>query len=566
PLLATTPRTPPLPSLSRLTLRSSLPPHHSLSCIHHSRSSPMSAQQRPSARHYEPVQRQSFDSEDLAESDRHHPSRSSWLARFVQRLPVSVKHISNPSTYARLITPRRKKRSLLRLLYWSFFSIPYVCLALVILTSLFFPSYTHRPAHYNELRKRSLRSSEPGRANLRNEKIFIVSSLYEQNGEFTSGAWGQQVLKLVDLLGPDNVYLSIYENNPDDLTRQSLLDFEHKLTCKTGNSTIFSEDFDMEQLPRVTLPNGEKRIKRIAFLAEVRNRALAPLDKLDTEFDRILYINDVNFDPIEAAQLLFATNVDDSGRASYSAACAVDFINPFKFYDRFATRDLDGNRMGVPFFPWFTSAGSSTSRRYTLANSDAIPVRSCWGGMTAFEAKWFQSIDRTNDRQIPPIRFRSENDTFWDSSECCLVHADLAYRRTGQGMPLDSGIYMNPYIRVAYDMKTLSWLSLTRRPEKLYSLVQEIVNRWAGLPIPNERQTEEPGQPVTDKVWVYDDPVAAFKGSPTNAQLAGHFSEVQRIANPGGFCGGRMLLILNPDPKEGESKWGNMFPPQPTRR
>jgi hypothetical protein len=151
------------------------------------------------------------------------------------------------------------------------------------------------------------------------------------------------------------------------------------------------EDLDLSTLPRVQLPNGDTRIKRIAFLAEVRNRALAPIDKSGIAYDRVLYINDVNFYAVEAAQLLLSTNRDDStGRANYGAACAVDFINPFKFYDRFAARDMDGYHPGIPFYPWFTDAGTSTSRNDVLADSDAVRVRSCWGGMVAFEAKWFQ--------------------------------------------------------------------------------------------------------------------------------------------------------------------------------
>jgi hypothetical protein len=302
----------------------------------------------------------------------------------------------------------------------------------------------------------------------------------------------------------------------------------------------------------------------MAFLAEVRNRALAPIDKAGVAFDRLLYVNDVNFDPIEAAQLLFSTNVDSTGRASYGAACAVDFINPFKFYDRFATRDLDGYQMGIPFYPWFTSAGTQTSRKDVLRESDAVQVRSCWGGMTAFEAKWFQGQDAVEsgpstspNPSLTSLRFRYEKDTFWDSSECCLIHADLQFLRSGEGMPTDSGIYMNPFIRVAYSTKTLAWLSLSRRPERLYSLVHDVLNHWVGFPSFNPRQTEEPGQQYTDKVWEYDEP----RPNAGEGEWRGHYNDIQRIAEPGGFCGGRALLVINENPKEGEGHWSKITPP-----
>ncbi|KAF2785856.1 glycosyltransferase family 69 protein, partial [Melanomma pulvis-pyrius CBS 109.77] len=484
-------------------------------------------------------------------------------------------HLSSLSALTHSFTPRRRLRSVPRTIYWSVFFLPYFIVFLVLFMGIVFPSYTHRPAHYNELRQLSRKSTLPGRANSRNEKVFIAASIYEKNGELTSGAWGKSVLDLVDLLGPANVYLSVYENDPDALTRKSLLKFKKGVTC---NSSITIEDFDMSTLPRITLPSGETRIKRIAFLAEVRNRALAPIDKAGVQFDRILYINDVNFDPIEAAQLLFSTNVDSTGRANYGAACAVDFINPFKFYDRFATRDLDGFDMGIPFYPWFTSGGTATSRNDVLAGSDAVRVRSCWGGMTAFEAKWFQDqapFDRdSSSTQTPssspnpnlnlaPLRFRYSEDIYWEASECCLVNGDLQYRRSGVGMPADSGIYMNPFIRVAYDTTTLSWLSFTRRPERLYSLIHNMLNPLVGFPHNNPRRTEEPGETIKETVWKFDDPVAAFKPDSTNEQRSGHAVEASRIVEPGGFCGGRFLLVMHETPEHGKGKWGKINLPGP---
>lgn len=347
-----------------------------------------------------------------------------------------------------------------------------------------------------------------------------------------------------------------------------------------ANSTIVFEDMDLSTLPHITLPNGEARLKRIAFLASVRNRALAPIDANGVKFDKILYLNDVIFKPIEAVQLLFSTNIDSTGRANYGAACAVDFINPFKFYDTFATRDLDGRTAGLPFFPWFTSAGTATSRNDVLAQSDAVRVRSCWGGMAAYEAKWFQ--DQTLPNHDPAstsptdqptssnphasqLRFRYDEEMFWESSECCLVNADLQYRRTGRGMPPDSGIYMNPYIRVAYDEKTLSWLSLIRRPERLYSIIHDILNPIVGFPSKNKRLGEEPGSTITDTVWEYDDPIKGFLPNATDADRTGHYTEISQTAKPGSFCGSPILLVINEKPEHGKGRWGRINPPKPPK-
>ncbi|USW57367.1 Putative mannosyltransferase 1, CMT1 [Septoria linicola] len=312
-----------------------------------------------------------------------------------------------------------------------------------------------------------------GVANTNNEKVFIAASLYDPNGDLVSDDWGHAVLRLVTILGPENVQLSLYENDADQRSKGKLWEFQARLAC---NHSIVEGTMNYEALPHITMPDGTQRLKRMAFLAEVRNRALAPLRTTETRFDKLLYLNDVIFSPADAANLLFSTNQDDSGRAQYRAACAVDFDNPFKFYDTFATRDSEGFDMRAIFYPWFTSAGEAISRSDVLAQKDAVRVKSCWGGMVAFDAQWFQysHIDGADTSAVQlPLQFRAEEDSYWDSSECCLVHADLAALTSS----LDNhhGIFMNPYVRVAYTKKVLDWLWLSQRVERLYAPTQAVV-------------------------------------------------------------------------------------------
>ncbi|KAI9760591.1 MAG: hypothetical protein M4579_001560 [Chaenotheca gracillima] len=454
-----------------------------------------------------------------------------------------------------------------------------VVLALVILTSVLKPSYTSPPAHYEALRHRA---SRKGNANPNDEKVFIAANIIDE--DLIRGAWGKAVLELVDLLGERNVFLSVYENDSGPGTKAALEEFKEKVTC---NSSIVSEHLPLEDIDSITLPNGEKRIKRVAYLAEVRNRALWPLDPKrasdqdasGTTFGKLLFLNDIVFSPLDAAQLLFSTNLDADGFTRYRAACAVDFINPFKFYDTFATRDLEGFSMGVPFFPWFSRAGSFDSRQDVLAGKDAVRVRSCWGGMVAFEAKWFQhanpeeglpkpaepaeaDTDRNlnwhlNDPSIVPraetgpVRFRSEKDTYWDASECCLIHADIQPVRPHSDPTSETGIYVNPFIRVAYDERTFGWLGITRRWERLYSIPHHIVNLLAGLPFDNTRRKYEEGDEVLESVWKQD-----------GEDRKGSYDNVQRTAGRGEFCGTRKLLVLRENPKEGEKKWESLPVPR----
>lgn len=471
-----------------------------------------------------------------------------------------------------------------RFIWMLLIALPSLVVFIVLLVAALYPSYSHPPHHYNILRARALMSTNPGRVNIHHEKIFIASSIYDKQGQLAAGPWAQGLLDLVDLLGPANVFLSVFEDDPDSLARTSLEHFSERVKCgyiraflsfmadcPTGNASLVAEHVDRVALPHVKLPNGQERLKRIEFLAHVRNRALAPLEDPESSaysvhFDKLLYINDVVFDPIDAANLIFSTNVDETGKAKYHAACAADFINPFKYYDTFATRDDQGNRIGVPIYPWFSNAGNTKSRKDVLDQKDAVRVRSCWGGMVAFNAKWFQPDDKHIDLSVanltvdpkmtssnqhsaddstpnipnttPPIRFRASADTFWDASECCLIHADIeaAVNRLGS---LSSNIYLNPYIRVAYSSRTLSFLRISRRFERLFAPFQEMLGASLGLPTRNPRRVQEVGQQYEDMVWEYDDAAWLKTGN-----MSGGYRNVSRAALPGGFCGSRKLLVL----------------------
>lgn len=227
-----------------------------------------------------------------------------------------------------------------------------IIFALVLITLVFRPSYTVRPAHYDALKAIILASKHSGRGNPKNEKIFIATSVYDKNGHLVHGAWGNALLALIDLLGEKNVFLSIYENDAGQTAEDALSNSKARVPCVT--EVIFDRHLPLDTVPAVMMPDGSERTKRIAYLAEVRNRALRPLQtKEAVRYDKLLFLNDVVFDPIEAVQLLFSTNANEHGRSSYLAACAVDFINPFKFYDTFATRDAEGYSLGLPFSPGF---------------------------------------------------------------------------------------------------------------------------------------------------------------------------------------------------------------------
>lgn len=464
----------------------------------------------------------------------------------------------------------------------------------------------------------------------REENVFIAANILD--GELVSGAWGRGLLELVERIGKERVFVSVYGG-----PATALRELEGMLECES--SLVAEEEYplDLGKIQRTTLPTGEKRVKRIAFLAEIRNKALEPLRKGGKavvggkKWDKVLFINDVHFDAEGALRLLWGTNVNEAtGKAEYKAVCAADFVTSWKYYDTFATRDAEGFSLGVPIFPWFSSEGEAVSRKDILQGKDAVRVKSCWGGMVAFDGRYFQadndseiSTPSTSASQhkpatnkagdtgirIPslPLTFRSEPEPFWDSSECCLIHADI------MALPFyppkspnhdtdisiaqvkeiyDMGIYMNPFVRVAYDTHSFKWMWLTKRFERAFALPQKIINYFASMPRFNYRRTEKEGQSIPDELWISvhsnlteAESIAAAQATSFDESIKssdvqkratlgkvqgkeywaneGYYVDYTRKARRGGYCGVRQLLVFKESflagHDEGGGNWDNLL-------
>jgi len=356
-------------------------------------------------------------------------------------------------------------------------------------------------------------------------------------------------------------------------------------------------------------------------------------------FDKVFFVNDVYFEAEGAARLLWGTvppprtskgkgdgntgggegqgEVDK--KRGYKAVCAADFVTSWKYYDTFATRDSEGFSIGVPIFPWFGAQGSAISRQDVLAGKEAVRVKSCWGGMVAFDGGYFQNSTSTSTtfeygfdggrRAGLGLRFRSESEPFWDSSECCLIHADIissSSHNTNNQDEHDTGIYMNPYVRTAYSAGAFKYIWLAKRFERLFGPLQGILNRFAHLPRWNYRRGEVEGSVVGDRLWL------SYHGHPTAAEALaaeeeeedvnevggmggqwqgggrdlggvgvregglvgratlgkvkgkefwkneGHYVDFNRTAKRGGYCGVRQLLVLKEGNKDGGT-WDNLL-------
>jgi hypothetical protein len=181
------------------------------------------------------------------------------------------------------------------------------------------------------------------------------------------------------------VFVLIYESGSFDATKAALRELDATLEgLHVKKSIMLSDISHADEITKqstdhgwVTTPEGKTELRRIPFLASIRNRVFEPLEALTAQgehFDTILFLNDVVFTPEDVLRLL-----DTNGR-DYAAACSLDFSHPPSFYDTFALRDSGGHATVMQTWPYFRSHAS----RYVMERGLPVPVTSCWNGMGMF--------------------------------------------------------------------------------------------------------------------------------------------------------------------------------------
>ncbi|CAK7241159.1 MAG: hypothetical protein STHCBS139747_002618 [Sporothrix thermara] len=351
--------------------------------------------------------------------------------------------------------------------------------------------------------------------------VFIVS-VHRNTEEILRSAWNENLLRLVDTLGHDRVYVSAVESGSQDNTKDALRELQAQLAARGVShtidlgTTVWQQLDELNAWPAPDTPAAERpgwiwdgeeehfALRRIPYLARVRNQAMAPLlteaarsssssnnnnnnnddggqgQGQGRRFDRVLWINDVAFDTEDVLTLL------DTRGGHYAAACAMDFKTYPLYYDTFALRDADGDKAVSPHWPWFRSADA----RADVRAGRPVRVQSCWNGMVVFDAQPFYDTTPATELSSSsssgpdggahthtpqPLLFRGVADSLaefhLEGSECCLIHADnpqsrfsdvptsSSRRRRRQGRSggdVDAeagkniGVWLNPNVRVAY--------------------------------------------------------------------------------------------------------------------
>ena len=138
------------------------------------------------------------------------------------------------------------------------------------------------------------------------QKIFIVG-IHWNSENILRDHWIPAVVALAKAIGPKNVFVSIYESGSYDNTKAVLRILDQALG-ENGipRKVVLDETTHAEEISKtpsengwIEVPNGTTQLRRIPYLAKLRNIAMQPLYDLqeaNVVFDKILFLNDVVFE------------------------------------------------------------------------------------------------------------------------------------------------------------------------------------------------------------------------------------------------------------------------------
>jgi hypothetical protein len=138
------------------------------------------------------------------------------------------------------------------------------------------------------------------------ERIYIAA-IHWNNGPILKSHWNNAVISLVDTFGPENIFVSVYESGSWDDSKNALRQLEQALERRgVPHRVELSETTHRDEIVTqqwhgpgwIDTPRGLKELRRIPYLARLRNKTLQDLVELSnngTNFDKVLFLNDVIF-------------------------------------------------------------------------------------------------------------------------------------------------------------------------------------------------------------------------------------------------------------------------------
>ena len=191
------------------------------------------------------------------------------------------------SVMPRLLRRRSTRSRLLRLIFFAF-------IIAAAFDSIFF------------VWNFSSQASQQHRSLAKTSSKLFISSTHWNNEPALRGFWNKAVVDLAHHVGPDNLYVSVYESGSWDNSKDALKQLDKELSILGVHRTIVLDETTHEdeitktpsQSGWIDTPRGRKELRRIPFLSRLRNLTLKPMIELadnGTRFDKVLFLNDVAF-------------------------------------------------------------------------------------------------------------------------------------------------------------------------------------------------------------------------------------------------------------------------------
>jgi Cryptococcal mannosyltransferase 1 len=151
------------------------------------------------------------------------------------------------------------------------------------------PNYAYRYHHHNHQNYHG--------------KIFITSLHW--NNENILQRWSEELLKLVEVLGRENVFVNIFESGSWDASKTLLQSLDRDLEdMGVARNITLGENTHEEFVARrpnaeegwVKTGRGKEEMRRIPYLARLRNQGLSELERLVEQgerFGKVLFLGDV---------------------------------------------------------------------------------------------------------------------------------------------------------------------------------------------------------------------------------------------------------------------------------
>jgi hypothetical protein len=139
----------------------------------------------------------------------------------------------------------------------------------------------------------------------RTERVYIAS-IHWNNERILRSHWNDAVVALAKALGPENVFVAVFESGSWDDSKGALRELDIALEGHGIRRNItLSETTHLDEMSVVDkgpgwidTPRGRKELRRIPYLSRLRNWTLEPLQELARQgerFDKVLFLNDVVF-------------------------------------------------------------------------------------------------------------------------------------------------------------------------------------------------------------------------------------------------------------------------------